>query len=529
MSLSTMAGAISSPLYIKNRDILKADKNNVTGYEICKELSKVVTERNIEGAQLIRGLWKIYVSTVESQTTLLVKGVVIRGILVTVHESNPYVKTIDSSPVEKVLIKDLPLDVDSKIITDYLEQKEGLILKSDVKFGRIRDQDGKWTNFRNGDRFVYVQAPITSPGLPRDTYINGHACRLFHDSQEEQCKVCRVSGHKTLSDECPALNTDDNIVAFKSWKHIMSNFAPCEIEYKGKLFKSSEAVYMHDKAIDQNKPNIAEKIRKAKHAGAANAIARDELEGKESQEWLDNDVDVMRKILRLKATFSPEFRQALIESGDMILAEATGNMFWATGLSVYMTAHSKPESWHGENMLGKLLMDLRKELMGREDSDESQIIEEEDDEEEYEDTEDSIEDVNDVEKNEEKKETATTDEDKERHEEIEESKLREESVSAATADREDDENLEQMSPTSFYKKMTNVIFGNKKQTKIDDFCRVKSVPNPQKKRLPSQTPPNEKGHKKLKESCDTEIECSSPFTIINSEEKNTNHPPDTHM
>ena len=67
----------------------------------------------------------------------------------------------------------------------------------------------------------------------------------------------------------------------------------------------------------------------------------------------------MKDLLKSKAENCPHFRDSLIQSGTKILAEATSNTFWATGLDVRTTSMTKPEYWPGSNMLGMMLMDLR--------------------------------------------------------------------------------------------------------------------------------------------------------------------------
>lgn len=483
MALSTMARDKCAPLYIKNKDIINGSSERVTAYEICKSIANVIPERHIEGAQLIRGVWKVYISTLECQMKLLCQGVPIRNILVHLQETNPYIRSDDTSV--RVLIKDLPLYMDSQVIKNYLEESEGLILKSEIKFSNIKDKDGNWTNFKNGDRFVYV-APIIGKSLPREARIGEHPCRIFHNGQEEQCRVCDTSGHKTLSDECPAIgNNEDHVVPFRGYKHILSNFAPCQIKHKGKIFTSSEAVYMSEKAEELDMPGIAEKIRRAPNATKANLIAREELEGKETNEWIGKTDEVMRMVLRLKAKYCPEFCNALIESEGLVLAEATNNMYWATGLSVYLTMHTQIKRWPGTNKLGQLLMELREDLLEKKKTDQSEeeIVEE---------------DSTEVEENNVEQDTE------------------ENSITDSPA-------TEQLSPSFLYSRVKSAIFGNHVQPKIDKYVKPKS--SRPKKRTPSQTPPSDKERKKLRDDIISEG-VHSPFTVISEVNEHIHHPPE---
>ena len=71
----------------------------------------------------------------------------------------------------------------------------------------------------------------------------------------------------------------------------------------------------------------------------------------------------MQDIITAKAKQLPKFRQSLVESGDSYLAEATFDKFWASGLSVEDTAKVNPRHFPGCNQLGRLLMDIRLNLL----------------------------------------------------------------------------------------------------------------------------------------------------------------------
>ena len=362
MALSTLGNASCEILFLKSRDVYKDNTNRLNSYDICKAAANVVMERNIEGAQLIRGVWKIYVKNIASKIDLLQQGMVIRGIAVTLHEANPYTSQKDDSPVEKVTIKDLPLNVGNDTIQNCLKDQHGLILKSLVMYSKVRDESGQYTNFKNGDRYVYVLAPI-QPALPNNGKIDNHSCRFVHESQEKYCKSCRSFGHKTLANECPAKGNPDRILAFKSYTHVLSNHYPCKLYMYGESFDSAEHAYLWRKAKSLGCDATADKIQSAKHAGEAKKIAINELKSDDNTKWMEISLDVMAEIQETKADQCEPFRRALLESGTKVLAEATNDSFWATGMSPYLTTNTKEEFWSGQNMLGEVQMNLRKTLL----------------------------------------------------------------------------------------------------------------------------------------------------------------------
>lgn len=499
MALSTLGSAItatSKPLYLKNRDIYKGGEDRISSYEICKSALEVVGERNIEGAQLIRGVWKLYTKTETSHIKLLQCGLTIRGMSVNLYEDNPYTRKTDDDPVEKIIIKDLPLELDNAKIENALKEHEGLVLKSHIMFSKIRDQNGKWTNFKNGDRFVYVLAPIIT-ALPKEGNISGHACRFIHNSQEENCKACQGSGHRTLAEGCPAKADESDIaLAFRGYQHVLSNHYECKVKVFDQEFESSEHAFLWKKWIECGHEDIAIRIKMARHAGAAKLIDTKQDSGKVTKEWLDKQIDIMHHILKAKARQIPEFARALKESGQQLLAEANRDPLWATGHFPFITSRCKPEYWPGDNMLGQLLMKVRRSLQeSKSDTIDDTLLQE------IENSKISLTD---------EIETDTEDEKDNAYEEELSSKVK------------------KISPGKKLLKRVGNLFGSNEQKKIPSFFGSEKT----KKRKPSTTPPKDK--KKTKEDNICIDNPSSPFVVVENmsqtttlaENKQTsNHPP----
>lgn len=365
-----MTSTVIEPLFLKNRDLIDQNRKKATAFELCRAMSEMVEDRNIEGAQIVRGVWKLYLKNNASRMKILTEGLAVRGISVTVYDDNPYRRTFDDSPVEKITIKDLPLSMDSEVIEKFLKEQEELSLKSTVRFGREKDSNGAWTQYKNGDRFVYALAPII-PALPREAVIGGVPCRIFHSSQDDTCKSCKQTGHKAGDEDCPALDRSGNIQPFRTHENVLSNYAPCKLTYLGTEFNSLEHLYQWLKATDLGMEGLAEQIRLAKHAGAAHAIARDNIDKDLAKGWEEKSVPTMYTCLEVKAKQCTPFKEALQESGENMLVEATSNLFWAGGLDPYIVAITKPEFWPGKNMLGELLMRLRQTLQGINESENS--------------------------------------------------------------------------------------------------------------------------------------------------------------
>ena len=67
----------------------------------------------------------------------------------------------------------------------------------------------------------------------------------------------------------------------------------------------------------------------------------------------------MNYVLRVKWNCCPKFRQALLATEGMVIAEATSCDFWGVGVAPNLAQHTKATKFLGQNHMGKLQMALR--------------------------------------------------------------------------------------------------------------------------------------------------------------------------
>lgn len=130
-----------------------------------------------------------------------------------------------------------------------------------------------------------------------------------------------------------------------------SNFAPYPIRVSGKSWPTSEHYFQAQKFTD---PAAREAIRRAKTPMIAARLGRDRSQ-RLRPDWDRARIDVMRTALRAKFTQHHELGSLLRSTGDAQLVEHTENdAFWGDG-----------GDGSGHNMLGRLLMELRAELVAQ--------------------------------------------------------------------------------------------------------------------------------------------------------------------
>ena len=260
---------------------------------------------------------------------------------------------------DKLTVKHIPLSVSNDEIKRMLEE-HGVSLRSQIKYGLIRDSDGHQTTFKSGDRFVYVK-PFDPP-LARNQKVGNYSCVVIHHGKEIPCVVCGVSGHKVGDLGCKALPVE-TIKGFKGYQHPLSNHFPCCLNGYGHKFKSLEHAYFWYMATEFGQPQLATDIKNSIHAGEAKKLSKLIATDDERFTWESNNIEVMKNLLQTKANQCEQFRACLLENQGTTLAEATPSRLWGTGYSPYITEHSSPSFWLGQNMLGVLLTELTQTLV----------------------------------------------------------------------------------------------------------------------------------------------------------------------
>ena len=137
----------------------------------------------------------------------------------------------------------------------------------------------------------------------------------------------------------------------------LGNMSPFPLEFGGKQWRTSEALFQALRFKDQA---IQELIREEKSPMGAKFIMKAHKEHMTIEPHSKKDVMNMKMCLKLKLQQHPSLVEELINTGDKIIIEDVtargdkgGNLFWGAMLV--------DGEWVGENTLGKLWMDLRKE------------------------------------------------------------------------------------------------------------------------------------------------------------------------
>ena len=139
----------------------------------------------------------------------------------------------------------------------------------------------------------------------------------------------------------------------------MGNMAPYPIKFDGKVWRTSEALFQSMRFDDDN---VKEIIRGEKSPMGAKMKAKKNRDQMVVVPMSELDVENMRKCVKMKFDAHPQLKRQLMNTKDSFIYEDIGNRngerhkFWG--------AKKLSESeGDGNNMMGKILMDLREEYL----------------------------------------------------------------------------------------------------------------------------------------------------------------------
>lgn len=139
------------------------------------------------------------------------------------------------------------------------------------------------------------------------------------------------------------------ISSFRGDYHFLSNFHPSPVELDGVIYPYVENAFQAAKTLDRKQriPFVSMNPSEAKRAGR-----RLKLRG----DWENVKPDIMLALVRDKFARTPALREKLLATGEARLIE--GNTW---GDTIWGVCRGK-----GKNMLGKILMRVRAEIVQEE-------------------------------------------------------------------------------------------------------------------------------------------------------------------
>ncbi len=152
------------------------------------------------------------------------------------------------------------------------------------------------------------------------------------------------------------LDTDTQVFFYEQDFYVLSNFSAFQVAVFGAVFPTSEHAYQWSKFVAGADPAVAFRIITAPSAHQAFKLA-EKYKDRRRPDWDAVKIGVMRDILRAKVQQHEYVRRKLLDTGDRELIEDSWrDDYWGWG-----------PNRDGQNMLGKLWMEVRDEIRGKGD------------------------------------------------------------------------------------------------------------------------------------------------------------------
>ena len=157
-----------------------------------------------------------------------------------------------------------------------------------------------------------------------------------------------------MDNECHGLDTPERVFFYEQDFYVLSNFSAFAVEWSGFLFPTSEHLYHWLRFIYSEEPGaeqIAKRVHQARSAHDAFKLAQ-EWKHLQHPNWDNAKIAQMKRVLIAKAEQHLYVFRKLLATGDRELVENSWrDDFWGWG-----------PNRDGQNMLGKLWMEVREEL-----------------------------------------------------------------------------------------------------------------------------------------------------------------------
>lgn len=155
-----------------------------------------------------------------------------------------------------------------------------------------------------------------------------------------------------------------NIIAF--WKvgseyGVFSNWYLRYMIIHAKRYNSVEQYMMYQKAMLFGDEEIADEIMQTYNMREIKALGR-KVRNFDNKKWDEVKYDIVLTAVKAKFTQYDDLKEILLETGDAEIVEASPyDRIWGIGTNRPHEIMNK-QKWKGQNLLGKVLMQVREEL-----------------------------------------------------------------------------------------------------------------------------------------------------------------------
>jgi len=159
-----------------------------------------------------------------------------------------------------------------------------------------------------------------------------------------------------------------NVLGFFTWRYLFSNMnTSCHFTINERVYDCVEKYYTFVKAIFAKQYQLADDILANKFSPqeCKKATSFKNFGDINHQEWNKIKFNIMYEALKKKYEVE-EAKQMLLNTGDALIVELSSDLTWGIGCRHDLIFDSRPTddalNWRGKNILGLMLMNIRKEI-----------------------------------------------------------------------------------------------------------------------------------------------------------------------
>lgn len=155
----------------------------------------------------------------------------------------------------------------------------------------------------------------------------------------------------------------NNFVLFFSKNDMLSNFYSKQFKHQKHIFSNSEQAFMWRKATFFKDYEIAHQIlTKAKQPNYAKSLGR-KVKNFDNEKWDKVRYDIMKEVVKDKINQFNELKTFIENNKNKTFVEASPyDNIWGVKLSENDDKILDPSNWKGQNLLGEVYNELKKEI-----------------------------------------------------------------------------------------------------------------------------------------------------------------------
>ena len=151
---------------------------------------------------------------------------------------------------------------------------------------------------------------------------------------------------------------NDTHIVFLGELSPYSNFHPCNFVIDDQTYHSSEQYIQYQKALTFGDSYVTNKILKTDTAMECKRLSY-QINGVDAECWRNEGYDICYEGIKQKFLQNESLLARLKSTTPKILAEATPNRLWGTGIGLHDKNTLKMNNWTSQGWLSRMLLNIR--------------------------------------------------------------------------------------------------------------------------------------------------------------------------